>query len=207
MTEEPVSWFGQERIDTDAKALGVYLTTLIVRFRVRYRTDIPLLRSDEFLFRARLKPYLALFLHEAAEQKEALAAGEEFLNALCKNTSFSDFDEALDDIERYFYGTFKAAYIRHVNRAAMTGHIADYDAPVLIKTFLRDVSANRFSKGKVTSTGSCIVLTPFGELTEFYGLSQDDANLFLEILRESCVMFLDIVPAPVLEEEFIERLA
>jgi hypothetical protein len=208
MTEEPVSWFGQERIDTDAKALGVYLTTLIVRFRVRYRTDVPLLRSDEFLFRARLKPYLALFLHEETEeQKEALVAGEEFLNALCKNTSFSDFDEALDDIERYFYETFKAAYIRHVNRAAMTGHIADYDASALLKTFLKDVSANRFSKGKTTSAGTCIILTPFGELTEFYGLAQDEANRFLEILRESCVMFLDIVPAPVLEEEFIGSLA
>ncbi|MBN1762160.1 MAG: hypothetical protein JW878_03635 [Methanomicrobia archaeon] len=208
MTEEPVSWFGQERIDTDAKALGVYLTTLIVRFRVRYRTDVPMLRSDEFLFGARLKPFLTLFLKDDEQElKDALAAGEEFLNALCKNTSFSDFDEALDDIERYFYETFKDVYLRHVNRAAMTGTIADYDASALIKTFLKDVSVDRFSKGKTTSVGTCIVLTPFGDLTEFYGLSQDEANRFLEILRESCVMFLDIVPAPVLEQEFIESLA
>ena len=86
-------------------------------------------------------------------------------------------------------------------------HIADYDAPVLIKTFLKDVSANRSSKGKITSAGSCILLTPFGDLIEFYGLTQDEANRFLEFLRESCVMFLDIVPAPVLEAEFIESLA
>jgi hypothetical protein len=208
MTEEPVSWFGQERIDTDAKALGVYLTALIVRFRVRYRTDIPLLRSDEWLLQARLKPYLALFLKDDEQElKEAMAAGKEFLNALSKNTSFSDFEEALDDIERYFYGTFKAAYLRHVNRAAMKGTIADYDASALIKTFLNDVSANRFSKGKITSAGSCIILTPFGEFIEFYGLAQAEANRFLEILRESCVMFLDIVPAPVLEQDFIESLA
>ena len=207
MTEEPVSWFGQERIDTDAKALGVYLTVLIVRFRVRYRTDVPMLRSDEFLFRARVKPFLTLFLKDEEQQKEALTAGNEFLNALSKNTSFSDFEEALDDIERYFYGTFKDVYLRHVNRAAMKGTLADHDASALLKTFLNDVSANRFSKGKITSAGSCILLTPFGELIEFYGLSQVDANRFLEMLRESCVMFLDIVPAPVLEAEFIESLA
>lgn len=215
MTEEPVSWFGQERIDTDAKALGVYLTALIVRFRVRYRTDVPMLRSDEFLFGARMKPFLTLFLkdEDAKQQqkeqllKEALIVGQEFLNALSKNTSFSDFEEALDDIERYFYGTFKDVYLRHVNRAAMKGTIADHDASALIKRFLRDVSVNRFSKGKVTSAGSCILLTPFGEFIEFYGLTQADANRFLEILRESCVMFLDIVPAPVLEAEFIESLA
>ncbi|HUV02253.1 MAG TPA: hypothetical protein VMW67_02215 [Desulfobacteria bacterium] len=208
MTEEPVSWFGQERIDTDAKALGVYLTALIVRFRVRYRTDVPMLRSDEFLFGARLKPILTLFLKDEDEAvREALTTGKEFLNALSKNTSFSDFEEALDDIERYFYGTFKAVYLRHVNRAAMKGTIADDDAPALIKTFLSDVSANRFSKGKVTRAGSCILLTPFGDLIEFYGLTQTDANRFLAILRESCIMFQDIVPAPVLEQEFIERLA
>jgi len=208
MTEEPVSWFGQERIDTDAKALGVYLTALIVRFRVRYRTDVPMLRSDEFLFGARLKPILTLFLKDEDEElREALATGKEFLNALSKNTSFSDFEEALDDIERYSYDTFKAVYLRHVNRAAMKGTIADYDASALIKTFLNDVAANRFSKGKVTSTGSCILLTPFGDLIEFYRLTQDEANRFLVILRESCVMFLDIVPAPVLEAEFIESLA
>jgi hypothetical protein len=214
MTEEPVSWFGQERIDTDARALGVYLTALIVRFRVRYRTDVPMLRSDEFLFEARLKPILTLFLKDEDEEeqqqkeqlREALTAGQEFLNALSKNTSFSDFEEALDDIERYSYETFKAAYLRHVNRAAMAGNIADYDAPTLIKTFLSDVSANRFSKGKTTSAGSCILLTPFGDLIEFYGLTQADANRFLAILRESCVMFQDIVPAPVLEAEFVESL-
>jgi hypothetical protein len=210
MTEEPASWFGQERIDTDAKALGVYLTALIVRFRVRYRTDVPMLRSDEFLFGARLKPFLTLFLKNEDEEeqqlKDALTTGQEFLNALSKNTSFSDFEEALDDIERYFYGTFKAVYLRHVNRAAMKGTIADDDASALIKRFLSDVSANRFSKGKTTRAGSCILLTPFGDLIEFYGLSQADTNRFLAMLRESCVMFQDIVPAPVLEAEFIESL-
>ena len=87
-------------MDTDAKALGVYLTLLIVRFRVRYQTDVPMLRSNEFLFGARLKPFLSLFLHEEQELKEALTSGKEFLNVLSKNTSFSDFDEALDDSNR-----------------------------------------------------------------------------------------------------------
>ncbi len=88
----------------------------------------------------------------------------------------------------------------------MAGIIADHDASLLIKRFLNDVSANRFPKGKTTSAGSCILLTPFGDLIEFYGLTQDEANRFLEILRESCVMFQDIVPAPVLEAEFVESL-
>jgi hypothetical protein len=210
-----LSWFGAERLESDAKALGVYLTALIVRFRVRYRTDVPMLRSDEFLFGARLKPFLTLFLKDEDDEeqqqkelllKDALTAGKEFLNVLSKNTSFSDFEEALDDLERYFYDTFKDVYLRHVNRAAMKETIADHDASALIKRFLNDVAANRFSKGKITSAGSCILLTPFGDLIEFYGLSQDEANRFLEILRESCVMFQDIVPAPVLEDEFRESL-
>ena len=207
MTEESVSWFKKEWIATDANTLGVYVTLLIIRFRVRYRTDVPMLRSDEFLFGARLKPFLTLFLQDDEEQlKDALASGNEFLNALSKNTSFADFNEALDDLETDFYAQFKDAYLRHVNRAAMTGTVADHDASKLIKTFLDDVVSNRFSKGKITSAGSCIVLTPVSELLEFYGLSQDDANRFLAILRTSCVMFMDIVPAPALEDGFRESL-
>ena len=40
-------WFRKEWIDTDAKALGVYMALLLVRFRVRLRTDIPILYRDE----------------------------------------------------------------------------------------------------------------------------------------------------------------
>jgi hypothetical protein len=206
MTKEPVSWFGQERIGTDAKALGVYVTLLIFKFRVRYSTDVPVLSGDEGLLRIRLTPYLTLLLHDEQERREAFDAGKEFLKAVCKNNSFSDFEEALDDVERYFYDTFKAAYLRHMNRAAMAGKIADHDASALIKTFLRDVASNRFSKGKITSAGSCILLMPASELINLYGLSEDDKSSFMDLLRKSGIMFLDIVPAPVLEDEFIESL-
>ena len=207
MTEEAVSWFKKEWMDTDASALGVYVTLLILRFRVRYRTDVPRLSREEGLLETRLKPYLALFLQDEQELlKEAVETGKAFITALSNNTSFSDFEEALDDIEKDFYARFKDAYLRHVNRAAMTGTVADHDVPALLKTFLDDVVTNRFSKGKVTSAGSCILLAPASELLEFYGLSQDDKGRFLEILRQSGIMFMDVVPAPALEDEFRESV-
>ena len=67
--------------------------------------------------------------------------------------------------------------------------------------------SNRFSKGKITHAGSSILMTPFSELLEFYGLSEDDVRRFMKILRMSGIMFFDIVPAPVVEEEFIESLS
>jgi len=206
MTEETVSWFGKEWIDKDAKALGVYVALLILRFRVRYRTDIPVLCSEDSLMESRLKPYLALLLNNEEELREAVDTGKEFLKALVAHTSLPEYEEALDSIELDFYERFKEAYLRHVNREAMAVKLADYDAPPFIKTFLSDVASNRFSKGKITSAGSSILLTPFGDLIEFYSLSEDDARKFLKLLRESGIMFLDIVPAPVLEPEFIESL-
>ncbi len=62
-----LSWFGKEWIDNDAKALGVYIALLILRFRVRYGTDIPVLCREEGLMEARLRPYLSIFLSLQAD--------------------------------------------------------------------------------------------------------------------------------------------
>jgi len=207
MTEETESWFGKEWIDEDAKALGVYVALLILQFRVRYSTDTPFLCREEGLMESRLKPYLALLLHDEEELSEAVDTGKVFLKALVAHTSLPEYVEVLDSVELDFYGMFKEAYLRHVNREAMAVKIADSDAAPFIKTFLSDVASNRFSRGKITTAGSSILLTPFGDFIEFYGLSGDDVRRFLEILRESGIMFLDIVSAPVLEPDFIESLS
>ncbi|MHC1611050.1 MAG: hypothetical protein ACXQTW_05585 [Candidatus Methanospirareceae archaeon] len=201
------AWFGKEWVENDAKALGVYVALLILRFRVRYSTDIPILCREEHLMESRLKPYLALLLHdEGDELREAVETGKKFLKALAAHTSLTEYEEVLDRIELDFYGIFKEAYLRHVNRGAMAVKIADSDASSFIKRFLSDVASNRFSRGKVTTAGSSILLTPFGDLLDFYGLSEDDVRRFLGLLRESGIMFLDILPAPVLEQDFIESL-
>ena len=66
-----VSWFREERIDTDARALGVYITLLIVQFRVRYSTDIPVLYREVGVLESRLNPYLAIFLNDEQQMEEA----------------------------------------------------------------------------------------------------------------------------------------
>ncbi len=208
MTEETESWFGKEWIDKDAKALGVYVALLILRFRVRYRTDIPFLCRDDSLMESRLKPYLALLLNDEEEELlEAVDTGKGFLKVLVAHTSLPEYEEALDGIELDFYEMFKEAYLRHVNREAMAVKLSDSDAAPFIKTFLSDVASNRFPRGKITTAGSSILLTPFSDFIEFYGLSEEDVRKFLELLRESGIMFLDIVPAPVLEQDFIESLS
>ncbi len=201
-----LSWFGKEWIDNDAKALGVYIALLILRFRVRYGTDIPVLCREEGLMEARLEPYLSIFLKDE-KLIEAVDAGKELLKALVEHTSFYEYEEVLDIIELDFYEILKEVYLRHVNRKEIAVKISDYDAAApFIRTFLSDVSSSRFSKGKITSAGSSILLTPFSDLMELYGLSEEEVHRLLEILRLSGIMFFDIIPAPVLEKEFIESL-
>jgi hypothetical protein len=212
----PVLWFRKEWIDTNAKALGVYMALLLVRFRVRLRTDIPALYSEEGKIEGRLKPYLSIFLRDKDKKlidTAAIDAGKEFFMRLVDHTAYQDYEDVLGCIETDFYETFKEAYLGYVNanvnvtRKDFTGEISGHDTAALIRTFLRDVSANRFSKGKVTPAGSSILLTPFGELMEFYGLSEEDVQRFLEILRMIGLMFFDVVPAPVLEREFVDGLS
>ena len=212
----PVLWFRKEWIDSNAKALGVYVALLLVRFRVRLRTDIPALYREEGKIEGRLKPYLSIFLRDKDKKlidTAAIDAGKEFFMRLVDHTAYQDYEDVLDCIETDFYATFKEAYLGYVNanvnvtRKEFTGKISGHDTAALIRTFLRDVSANRFSKGKVTPAGSSILLTPFGELMEFYGLSEEDVRRFLEILRKTGIMFFDVVPAPALEREFVDGLS
>lgn len=194
-----VSWVRKEWIATDARAIGLYITVLLLQFRVRYSTDIPVLCTDEQLLEARLKPYLSLFLHDE-ELAEAVEAGKVFFKALVENTPVPEYSATLDIIERDYYPELREAYLRHLKRAGAV-KIADYDVGTLIGRFLTDVAANRFSRGKTTSAGSSILLMPFTELMALYGLSEEHVREFLRILRDSGIMFLDIIPAPVLEHE------
>ena len=108
MTEEPdLSWFGAERIGTDARTLGVYVTLLIVQFRVRYSTDIPVLYREVGALESRLRPYLSIFLNDKEnELDEAVAAGRAFLNAFVEHTESADYEEVLESIELGFYETY-----------------------------------------------------------------------------------------------------
>ncbi|MGC9445128.1 MAG: hypothetical protein ACP5E9_09425 [Candidatus Methanospirareceae archaeon] len=204
--KETVPWFGQELVESDAKAIGTYIAALVLRFRVRYRTDMSVLSTDMELWETRIKPYIALLLHDPAELQDALTAGKRFLKTFVQQTSIEEYDTVIDDLEFAYYESFKAAYLRHVNRSALTGTIAGSNAPTLVSTFIRDVATNRFSKGRTTMMGSTILVSPVAELIQRYNFSHEDAMSFMEILRLAGIMFLDIVPAPVLEAEFVESL-
>jgi hypothetical protein len=206
MDEETEPWFASEWLESDAKVLGVYLTLLILRFRVRYSTDVPLLARDESFLKVRLSPYLALFLHDEP-LGEGVEAAKKFLRAFVERTEFPDYEQVLDAIELDFYDRFKDVYLRHVNREAFTGTVAQRDTLPLLRTFLEDIAANRFARGRMTGAGSCILLTPVSDLLAFYQLSEDEVREFMKLLRLAGIMFLDIVPAPVLEEDFLETLS
>jgi len=206
MAEETEPWFASEWLESDAKTLGVYLTLLILRFRVRYSTDVPLLARDASFLKVRLSPYLALFLHDE-QLGEGVEAAKKFLRAFVEHTEFHDYEQVLDAIELDYYDRLKEVYLRHVHPEALTGTRAQRDTVPLLRVFLEDVAANRFARGRMTGAGSCILLTPVSDLLAFYQLTEDKVHEFLKLLRLAGIMFLDIVPAPVLEEDFLETLS
>ena len=85
-----VLYHASGRINNDAKALGVYITLLIVQFRVRYSTDIPVLYREGGLLESRLKPYLPILLQDEKQMEEAVDAGEEFLKAFVAYSSLPE---------------------------------------------------------------------------------------------------------------------
>ena len=71
-------------------ALGVYITLLMLQFRVRYSTDIPVLYREVGLLESRLKPYLSIFLQDEKQMEETVDAGKEFLKAFVAHSSLPE---------------------------------------------------------------------------------------------------------------------
>ena len=92
---------------------------LMLQFRVRYSTDIPVLYREVGLLESQLKPYLSIFPQDEKQMEEAADAGKEFLKAFVAHSSLPEYEEVRDSIEPDFYETFKEAYLRHVNRSEM----------------------------------------------------------------------------------------
>jgi len=222
-------WFEEGWIDTDAKALGLYMALLYSRFKIvppRFR----------FLFRDRIdinrevKAAIANVL-TGEEEYEAWKSARLFLSWLyIFQISFRNAEELvrsveksitrLENIERNHYSRFRKACYKYFKKECIED-LEEEDKKDL-KKMLKCLKMEHFTD--ISALGS--TFTPFFDSSTSFiyksltneGLESLDKNerekqesrirnIINALIRSGILWFKEIIPAPFLEDEFVEKLA
>jgi len=194
-------WFDEKWINTDAKAFGIYITLLYSRFTIRwFRKDIeipPILGS----IRREISRFLA-----GDDLYEACESSRDFLKTLHKHEAEKLMREKdiLDIIENKYYDKFKYACYKYFKRDKI-----DNGLIIPIRIFLREVKIGIVDRYDVSSSGSTAIKGIKDYLSK-YGFTVDE-NRIIDVLYNSGIFLSKyypspVVPAPFLEDEFIEKL-
>jgi hypothetical protein len=210
------SWFKEDWIDSDAKALGLYIALLYSRF-----VAVHLSSSKDFIIND-VKVEIAKKL-SGKDAFEASKSAETFLENLYTHEYSKNervFKEEtvglLVNIEGKYYDRFKKACYKYFKKRYIE-RLEDEDKKDLI-TILERL---KLKSDYITVSGSIrkFVLADYTlyELAtgmNFFSLNPDERekqrkrmNNLLEVLNNSGILwFKEIIPAPFLEEEFIAKL-
>jgi hypothetical protein len=209
-------WFKEDWIDSDAKALGLYIALL---YSILEAMSFNL--SKDFTIndvKVEITKKLA-----GKDAFEASASAEIFLENLYTHEYSidkgfkSETGKALSAIEGKYYEKFKKACYKYFKKRYIE-RLEDEDKKDLITILKRLKLKFRY----ITTSGSMYRLIPLidSDLYElatgmsFYSLKPDEKekqskrmNNLLEVLNNSGILWFNrIIPAPFLEEEFIAKL-
>lgn len=210
MSAETPYWFEKEWTNTSAKALGVYVVLLYLRFK---HPTLDTAKRD-------VKPEISRHLL-GSKAHEAWSSAKAFMEALYRNEETDKYgritgetDELLETIERSCYETLRRACYEHYVAEEVEELGGD-------KEYLRRLLRNLRFHAEVTVAGSSytgfyssfVYKLVTGE--NYYELGDEEQRrwgkradrIVCAMRRAGILWFSCIVPAPFLEEEFVGKLA
>ncbi len=194
-----VEWFRSEWIESDVKALGVYIALLHARFCITgwWDEEIP-----EWFYRdvfETLKNFV-----KGEEFDKACKTAVDFLEKVHRFAELNRSKDILDEIEREYYEIFKRSYLKFVDKSALFKKIGNFNVLDFVKNVLdlAQIIAN-------DSTPMGSVYLPIYNAKNYLKVQLwcEDYNRLRQVLKSSGIYIKDyIIPAPVFERDFIESL-
>jgi len=230
-------WFDEKWIDTDVKALGVYMALLYSRFKCVLN---PYRSGGDCMID--IKEEIDHILTEDVDVVEAWKVAEEFILALYSNhrqkrrvrTTFGPFKKtfkiytfkentiaSLEQIELRYYEIFKKACYKYFRKEVIKELKFKYEKYLRevrkILKCMKLIYAINTLKGSIKIKRTKIIADLYECLTyeSFHNLEDDKKSKvenklrsILNILHYTGILwFKEIIPAPFLEDEFTEKLA
>jgi hypothetical protein len=208
-------WIEKDLIDTDPKAMGVYLALLYLRFwkDVTLKTKLSgldTLNEDE------AQRLLAFYLAGKGEDvKEAFNAAVTFIDRLFDKggeniLDFKKRNSVLEDIECRYYSRFTSAFKKYLRLNAIQEEFRE-----MVKRVMLDIRSQLYTK-TMTRCGTVRIYESDlkDAIKELYGIKDEEVEkLILNLIRSGLVYhisgYLDVVliPAPCISDEVMELIA
>ena len=211
-------WFEEEWIDTDAKALGLYIALLYSRFKsvpwnwakdnamenVRGEIGKILMGEEGYKAWKSAGAFLEnLYTHEYSEEDRRFKNTETIITQL-------------DNIEGSYYGRFRKACYKYLKKRYI-GSLRDEDKKDLtkilegVKIRHSEITVSGSIRGNLSISGAYELITG----KSLYNLNENErkeqesrmSNVINALIYSRILWFEEIIPAPFLEDEFVEKLA
>ena len=204
-------WIEKDLIDTDPKAMGVYLALLYLRLRksVLFTTKPSGL---DIMSEPRARELIAFYLAGKGEDARiAFETAVTFIDRLFTREDMLDWrkrDPVLEDIECRYYHKFVSAFKKYLRLNVIPEELRE-----MAKNVLLDVRSQLYEKAR-TRCGTVEISEGSLEdnIKKYYGMKDEEIKkLILNFIKSGLVYqeypYTLIIPSPCLSDEIVELIA
>jgi hypothetical protein len=210
-------WWVEDLVDSEAKAMGVYLTLfgLLIGRKMRFLTfetkpSASSIMDDEDVRRL----YYLYLAGRGDEARLAFEAGRMFVERLFEHEDALSYDrrrQILCEIEREFYDDFLKAFKRYLKLDQIPEELKRK-----VQEVLRAVRSGLLGGEAITPAGTFAISDDvfYSNLKDYYGFGPNEARTLIDKCFDSRLIITeyyggggptyDIFPAPCLSDEIIE---
>jgi hypothetical protein len=201
-------WIEKDLIDTDPKAMGVYLALLYLRLRksVLFTTKPSGL---DIMNEPRARELIAFYLAGKGEDARiAFDTAVTFIDRLFTHEDMLNWgkrDPVLEDIECRYYHKFVSAFKKYLRLNVIPEELRE-----MAKNVLLDVRSQLYEKAK-TRCGTVEISGGSLEdnIKKYYGMKDEEVKKLISNLIKSGLIYQEypyilIIPSPCLSDEIIE---
>ncbi len=204
-------WIEKDLIDTDPKAMGVYLALLYLRLRksVTFTTKPSGL---DIMNEPRARELIAFYLAGKGEDARIVfETAVTFIDRLFTREDMLDWrkrDPVLEDIECRYYHKFVSAFKKYLRLNVIPEELRE-----MAKNVLLDVRSQLYEKAR-TQCGTVEISGGSLEdnIKKYYGMKDEEVKKLISNLIKSGLIYQEypytlIIPSPCLSDEIVELIA
>jgi hypothetical protein len=203
-------WIEKDLIDTDAKAMGVYLALLYLRLR----KDVTFTAKPsglDIMNESRARELIAFYLAGKGEDaRAAYNAAVTFIDRLFTREDMLDWSKrnpVLEDIECRYYNKFVSAFKKYLRLNVIPEEFRE-----MAKNVLLDIRSQLYEKAK-TRCGTVEISGGSLEdnIKKYYGMKDEEVKKLISNLIKSGLIYQEypyvlIIPSPCLSDEIVELI-
>jgi hypothetical protein len=207
-------WWVEDLIDSDAKAMGVYIALFYLLVEKTYNFESKPSGSSIMHEPRAMELHALFFASKGVEARLSFEAATTFIDRLFEHEDALDRDkrrQILCEIESEFYSKFLSAFKKYVRLDQIPKELREK-----IRDILLDIRSKLYGGETITPAGAFIIGRSelFSGIRTYHGLVVDDTEKLLSCLRNSGLAKIDtyrgydyyVFPSPSLSDEIIELI-